>query len=33
MTSDLSRFTLHRALIGVALLAFFLGWLRPDRVR
>lgn len=25
------RFTLRRALIAIALLALFLGWLRPDR--
>lgn len=31
MTSYLPRFTLRRALIAIALLALFLGWLRPDR--
>lgn len=31
MKSYLPRFTLRRALIGIAVLALFLGWLRPDR--
>jgi hypothetical protein len=29
----LPRFTLRRALIAIALLALFLGWLRPDRAK
>jgi hypothetical protein len=33
MTSYLPRFRLRRALIGIALLALFLGWLRPDRAK
>lgn len=31
LTPYLPRFTLRRALIAIALLALFLGWLRPDR--
>lgn len=33
MKNYLPRFTLRRALIAVALLALFLGWLRPDRAK
>lgn len=33
MKNYLPRFTLRRALIAIALLALFLGWLRPHKAR
>jgi hypothetical protein len=33
MKNYLPRFTLRRALMAIALLALFLGWLRPDRAK
>ncbi len=33
MKTYFPRFTLRRAMIAIALLALFLGWLRPDRAK